>query len=178
MYYGSNYNFKAEVHYGQIIATDPVKYTAKVKFADGRVADDVGWLSAYQFWNGNGLYVMPEATAPVLLLEYAQGSYVILGFMPLRTTDEVCDRRCSRRLINQGDICIQGSDQCYILLKRACEFINVQVSPTCYVQLNSGNNTVNIKTQRAIISADGGVLTWDSDPETDNTTFSWVFIQR
>lgn len=175
--YFSDGTSSARIHYGEIIAVNSLKYTAKVKFTQGRIIDHVGWLSPYAFLNGNGMYYMPQAGASVLLLEYASDSYVIIGSYPLMDA-RTEDRRLSRRHLNHGDICIQGSDQCYILLKRACEFINMQASPKCYLQLNSGNNTINISTQRAIIATDGGVLSWDSDPETLNTTFNWVFKDK
>jgi len=176
---GDSDSSPGRVYLGRIIAVDTLKYTAKVSFGDGRLADDVGWLSAYQFLNGNGLYVMPQPGSKVVMLEHVPGAFIIIGFYPAKNT-ETNDRTGSRRRLNLGDICIQGKDDCFILLKQASNYIIAKTSPGCYVELvnGSGINTINVFVQRAIFRADGGLMTWDSNEKTHETTFNWIFVDK
>lgn len=169
-----NTEFATKVHWGEIIGVNSMTYTVDVKFSGGRVARDIAWLSPYVFLNGNGMYVMPQINASVMLLEYAPASLVIIGFWPLRELTSA-NRTGSRRRLDLGDICIQGSDQCYFLLRRGSEQVILQTSPKCCIIMKNSDNSMHINLQRLKIETDTGMMVWDSDPKTSNTTFTTMF---
>ncbi len=170
-------HFSAKAHWGEVIGVNADNYTADVKFTGGRIARSISWLSPYAFLNGNGMYIMPEIDSSVMLLEYAPNCLVILGFWPLRSLTST-SRATNRRKINLGDICIQGSDQCYILMRRGSEHIILQTSPKCSIVMKNSDNSINLDVQRLKIITDGSIMTWDSDPSTLNTTFTCMFKDK
>ena len=170
-------SFTPKTHVGEVTSVNPKQYTCSVTYGRGRTYKEASWLSPYVFLNGNGMYIMPQVGSQVLLLEYALGAVVIIGYLSLRGSNTK-SRKNSRRALSLGDICLQASDQCYFLIKRGSEHITMQTTPACAIQMNSGNNTIRVNTQRCILSADGGVMTWDSDPNTLDTAMHWVFRDK
>lgn len=167
----------AHAYIGEIIGVLNTKYTIDVRLDDGRIASDVSWLSPYSYLDGNGMYAMPQIGASVLIIEYSPGCFVVAGFIALKQMG-TGDRRCSRRQLNLGDLCLQGSDQCYILLRRSSEHIILQTSPKCSIIMKNSDNMISVDVQRLRLAADGGIAAWDSDPKTLNTTFSWIFRDK
>ncbi|MDX9810585.1 MAG: hypothetical protein RBT04_10585 [Sphaerochaetaceae bacterium] len=173
----SNNYFSARAHWGEIIGVNADTYTVDVKFTGGRVARNISWLSPYSFLNGNGMYIMPQVNASVMLLEYAPACLIIIGFWPLREIEST-NRTGFRRKLGLGDVCIQGSDQCYILMRRSSEHIILQTGPKCNVIMKNSDNSMHFNLQRLKIETDSGIMSWDSNPETLDTTFTCMFKDK
>lgn len=176
-FYNLNDNFKVKIQIGTIQTVNTKTYTVDVILSSGHIANNIPWISPYSFLDGNGIYAMPQNGATVLVAEYLPGEYICLGFAPLRYTDTI-DYTENRRRMLQGDLCFQVTNDCYMLLKRTAEFINIQASPATYIKFNSTDNTLQGRFQRALFEADGGIFRWESNPDTFDTTMSWIFRDK
>jgi len=159
---------------GEVVIVNPADHTCRVHTDDGRDLHNVMSVSPwFSFGTGAGMYFYPEAGSRVVLGKSFNGTWYILGYVPLKNVQAEAPLLNGKRDIREGDACISTAFGNYIEIRKTAGCITLHNTEVCKMILDSKENQLFIHTQRLKIVNQAGSIEMTTDTQGNTVTVGY-----
>jgi hypothetical protein len=124
---------------------------------------DIQVMSPYfHYFNGEGIYCMPEVGATCWVCKPSNGRMsdaFVMGFMAPFDQDHI-SYRCNRQNLNPGDIMLRTRDENFVILRRG-GVVQIGAGPICQRMYIPIRNFIKDFCENYQLTTLGGDLTWE-----------------